>query len=194
MNQHSSIFFIRWFALVIIITLLCGLGYALIQQDIRIGGYDPQIQISEDIANALSGGGNTQSIIQTIIAGTISIPVDPSKSLSTFVIIYDDSGKVTVSTGLLNGVTPVLPAGVLDYVKAHNEDRITWQPQSGVRLATVINRYSGTTQSGYILVGRSMREIESRNENLLKITLTVWAICIFISLLALFAPIFWRRA
>jgi hypothetical protein len=76
-------------------------------------------------------------------------------------IVYDDAGNVLASSVVLHGVTPDLPAGVLDYTRAYGEDRVTWQPEEGVRIAAVVVRYEGT-QSGFVLAGRSLREVEVR--------------------------------
>jgi hypothetical protein len=51
----------------------------------------------------------------------------------------------------------------LDYVKQNGEDRVTWQPEAGVRIAAVIEGYGGAAP-GYVLAGRSLREVEIRED------------------------------
>ncbi len=42
------------------------------------------------------------------------------------------------------------------------ENRITWQPRPDVRIASIILYYHSAVSEGYILAGRSLREIEKR--------------------------------
>ena len=84
---------------------------------------------------------------------------DMAKSLSTFLAIYNATGTPIGSSVSLDGKLPVPPSGVFDSVKLHGEDRFTWQPKPGLRLAAVVTQYSGP-QSGFVLVGRSLREVE----------------------------------
>lgn len=73
-----------------------------------------------------------------------------------------------------------LNGGVLDYMRQHGEERVTWQPEKGVRMATVVVRYD----KGFVLAGRSMREVEIRISNIEKISgiamLAIWAATLFI--------------
>jgi hypothetical protein len=52
---------------------------------------------------------------------------------------------------------------VLDYVRTNGEDRITWQPAPGVRMASVVVGFQGT-RSGFVLAARSLREVEKRED------------------------------
>ncbi|HLC44577.1 MAG: hypothetical protein A2722_00865 [Candidatus Doudnabacteria bacterium RIFCSPHIGHO2_01_FULL_50_11] len=88
--------------------------------------------------------------------------------------IYDDSGVPIASSGHLDGALPRLPQGVLDYARAHGENRVTWQPLTGVRVAAVVTRYSGQA-SGFVLAGRSLREVEAREGQLAMFSLAAWA-------------------
>src|SRR5262249_30419048 len=119
---------------------------------------DPQIQLAEDAARALSSGAPVEL--------PVTNPVDIARSLAVFHVFYDDAGRPLSGTARLNGTLPNLPAGVFDYVRANHETRISWQPQPGVRSAIVVTRVTGT-RSGFIMVGRSMRELELRIRNLI---------------------------
>ncbi len=135
-----------WIPIGFVTTVLAGTIFVAVQQSTRQAAYEPQIQVAED-ASDLKLVSNTK--------------VDISKSLNTFTIIFDGSGKVLATNAMLDGQTPQLPAGVLDYTKVHGEDRITWEPKEGVRIATVIE-YFGGANSGFVLAGRNMREVEKR--------------------------------
>jgi len=163
-----------WIPLVVATTVLCGLVYLAVQQDYRQSANDPQIQVSEDLSRALSTGEDIAKLVPTET-------VDLSTSLATFMIVYDDSGQIVASTAKLDGATPTLPSGVLDFVKTHGQERLTWQPKTGVRSATVVTRFVGKS-SGYVLAGRSLREVEKREEQLLAQISLAWVAAILATL------------
>ena len=63
---------------------------------------------------------------------------------------------VLASGAQLDGTAPVPPPGVLATAIQTGTDRVTWQPRSGVRIATVVLRWTG----GTVLAGRSLRRTE----------------------------------
>jgi hypothetical protein len=156
----------RWLPLVTIITILCALVYLMDQQVLRMSANDPQIQLAEDGADALAQGASAQSLLP-------ANSIDVAKSLASFIIVYNDAGEPTASSGLLHGKIPTLPVGVLDYVRKTGEDRVTWQPEGGVRIATVVVRASGNSP-GFVLVGRSLRETEKRVDQLNLLVGAAW--------------------
>ncbi len=159
-NMPKSNFFVRvifgWMPLVAICVVLIGFAYVAAQQVYRAGANDPQIQMAEDAALKLAGGAELASVI----------PVDPvaiETSLAPYVIVYSADGRPSAGNGSLHGGAPVLPAGVLEAAKSAGENRLTWQPEEGVRQAIVIVPYqSGDADQGYVMVGRSLREVEDR--------------------------------
>ena len=164
-----------WIPLGITITLLCGLIYVATHQVLRQSANDPQIAMSEDIGETLSNQG--APAIDTK-------PIELVTSLSPFVIIYDSSGNVVSSTATLHGKIPQLPKGVLEFAKANNQNRLTWQPESGVREAVVVTYYTNNKGgSGYVLVGRSLRETEQRVSMLLWKVGLGWIVTMVASLL-----------
>lgn len=169
-----------WVPLAVVATLMSGLVYLTVQQSFRSGANDPQIQISEDISVALANGAQATQLNQ-------SNKVDIAKSLASYIIIYDDQGNPVASTGVLDNGVPKPPSGVFDYVRSHGEDRITWQPKSGVRSAIVVRQYTAGNTSGFILVGRSLREVEKRTAVLGWHVLAGWLSSLFIILGALAA-------
>lgn len=143
------------------IATVAGLAlYAIPQQVLRQGANDPQIQMATDLAARLDYYGASDGLRQGALLNSGAV-VDMTRSLSPFLVVYDDQGRALGSTAQLNGQTPVPPAGVFDYVRGHGEERVSWQPQRGVRVAAVVERVSGQ-QPGFVLAGRSLREVESR--------------------------------
>jgi hypothetical protein len=155
-------FFRSWLPLAVAIVALCGLAYLTAQQLLRQGANDLQIQLSEDFAASLTSS-------KVPLGNFPAQPVEISTSLSPFVMIFDDSGKVLVSNALLDGNTPIYPPGIFEYVRQHGQDRVTWQPREGVRQATVVTRFDGPAGSGFVVVGRSLREVEERSIYFLQI-------------------------
>lgn len=123
-----------FFVLAAITTLFCGLIFVTGQQIYRQSANDPQIQISEDMTDYAASGKDLMSVVP-------KTEVDIAKSLVWFVIVYDNNGQILVSNAKLDGQTPVLPQGVLQATKQMGQNRRTWQPKEGVRIAAVITRY-----------------------------------------------------
>lgn len=158
--KATAVLFLHWLPFAVLSTACVGTAYVLVQQNLRQTANDPQIQMAEDFATALGENRNPgKYFVDTQI-------VDVSKSLEVFVIVYDDSKRVLFSSALLGSSIPKLPDGVLDATRTMKQNRVTWQPQPGVRLATVVQRYEGP-RPGYVVAGRSLREVEQRESNTL---------------------------
>jgi len=145
-------------AVIVVISIVLGFNYLADQQMLRLGGNDPQVQIATDAAAALGRGA-----VPSSVAASVGREVDLAESLSPFIMVFDAQGRVVASSGILNGWPPKLPQGVLNYAKAHGEDRLTWQPASGIRIAAVVETIKGRS-SGYVLAGRSLKEVEKRED------------------------------
>lgn len=159
----------------IVVTGLCGLIYGVMQQDIRLGANDPQVQLAEDAATKLAEGQAVQSVVP-------AEKVDIAKSLAPYIIVFDATGKSIASSAQLDGQTPGISSGIFSFVKQHGEDRITWEPQPGVRSAIVVTQFSGRN-SGFVLAGRSLREAEKLIDAIGLIVLVGWGGILFVTLL-----------
>jgi hypothetical protein len=136
--------------------------YAIPQHVLRSGLNDPQIQIATDLAATLDRFGVNDGLQQGALTVSGSgTNIDMARSLAPFAIVYNDAGQPLGSNAQLDGQTPTPPAGVFDNVRSHGEERVTWQPRRGVRIAAIIERVNGK-QPGFVLAGRNMREVESR--------------------------------
>lgn len=158
MKRYIAHFMILSFILVVIF----GTIYAVSQQILHQSANDPQIQFAEDFSSSIASGSNKATDLNTVKK------VDIDKSLQIFAIAYDKAGNVTGSHALLDGKVPDIPKGVLQRAKPQN--RITWEPQAGVRLATVVQAYEG----GYVLAGRNLREVEKREKTVLELAIVGW--------------------
>lgn len=144
-------------------TFIAGTGYLISQQVLRMLANDPQIQLAEDAAQHLSVGEDAGRIVP-------ERQVDMSTSLAPFVIVYDDAGRYIASSARLDDSIPSPPKGVFDLVRANREERVTWQPRPGVRIAAVVTR----SPNGFVVAGRNMREVEDREARVLKLAASGW--------------------
>lgn len=136
--------------------------YAIPQHVSRSGLNDPQIQMAGDLAATLDRSGVNDGLRQGALQHFApSGNVDMDRSLSPFYMVFNDAGQTLGSNAQLDGQTPLPPGGIFDYVRQHGEERVTWQPRHGVRVAAVVVRVQGS-QPGFVLAGRNMREVESR--------------------------------
>ncbi|MGI8950905.1 MAG: hypothetical protein ACR2FN_04890 [Chitinophagaceae bacterium] len=158
------------FVSAIIITVIMGLIYISVQQNYRTSVNDPQIQIARDISNRLQQNRSIQNLLP-------ADSIDLSQSLGLFIELFNAQGEPIQSTGLLNEKMPQPPAGVLAYTKTHGEDWITWQPQTDVRIATIVKSVNSKTVA-YVLAGRSLNEVEVRENNLMWIVFICWIVCL----------------
>lgn len=160
----------RWLPLAAVATVICLLVYATVQHSIRSGANDPQVQLAEDAVRALEHG-------EPLDAAVAGRKVDIENSLAPFVITLDSSGQPLAGSGLYRGRLLVPPNGVLEFVRAHGEERVTLQPAPGVRIASVVMRTSARPVA-FVLAGRSLREAE-RVEQYTRIAAALaWAIAL----------------
>jgi len=169
--MKTSSFFTH-FAAAIIVTGIFLTIYATVQQAHRSGANDPQLQLARDIDAKIS---NNKPFDQLLPADSIDI----STSMGNFVTLYNANGEPVHSTGMLENKFPQLPSGVFDFTRNNKEDVFTWQPRKGVRIATVLE----ATPNGFIAVGRSLREVEVREGNLVNIVVIAWTACTGVILL-----------
>ena len=175
MDKRTLDFFKLFLPFAIVITALSGLVYVTVQQSYRQSANDPQIQIAEDIASLISQGQDPRYYIP-------QGKVDISKSLATYVMFFDKNATLIGSSAQLDNKTPALPQGVLESARKEGETRITWQPKPNVRSAIVVKSY----KTGYIVVGRSLREVEIRVDNLTKTVFAAWFLSLLVTGLSLY--------
>lgn len=159
--------FLRWLPFAGLASALCLLIYVSAQQTGRQMANDPQLQIARDARAALTAGQPLNALIP-------QTQTELSTSLSPFITAVADDGSVIASSARLHGQLRSVPEGVLKSVKSNGEERVTWQPEAGVRMATVVVRNPGAS-GGFIVVGRSLSETESRIQKLGSLLLLGWA-------------------
>lgn len=155
---------------VVVSVVVFGTIYTVGQQVLRQSANDPQIQLAEDIAQLLSGTAKPSDLAS-------NTRIDITTSLAPFLVITDTKGAVLTTSGQLDGKDPIIPLGVFDSAKKMGQDRVTWQPRKGVRVALVVVPY----KDGYVAVGRSLREVEKREDGVLKIVGAAWGALVILS-------------
>jgi hypothetical protein len=159
----------------IIITSICGLVYATAQQSLRQGANDPQIEYAEDGARSIKAG-------QSASFGPDKI--DLNKTLGVFLAVYDKDYKVIDSNAILDGALPQPPMGVFETAQGKGQYRVTWQPKKEIRLALVIVPV-GNDAGQFVVAGRSLREVEKRENWTFQMAAAVWVILILVSFVAI---------
>lgn len=136
-----------------IVIVIFGTIYGAVQQAQRRDANYPQIQLAQDTATQIDS--NKDPHIASLFT-----PVDISKSLAPFVIVYDQKGNVVSGSGYLGKEIAKVPLDVLQASRGKAYDAVTWQPESDVRIASV----TVAAKSYYVMSGRSLAEVE-KNEN-----------------------------
>jgi len=158
----------KYICLLVIVTVIFGTIDLVTQQNYRQSANDPQIQLAEDSAFLLGQG--------AVMQWDASDQIDADASLAPFIALYSASGTPLTSSGLIGGRLPELPSGIFASVKAHGEDRVTWQTSKGLRFAAVVVSY----KNGYVLAARSLRETELRESELSGEVGVPWAISVIL--------------
>ena len=158
---------VLWLPIAAVSTVFAFALYGVVQQAQRADANDPQLQMAEDAAAQLSDGADPDAVVT-------GATVDITRSLAPFTIVFDRNGAVRASTADLDGRTPVPPRGVLNAAVERGVDVITWQPRSGVRSAIVVVPYGAGAAAGTVLVGRSLRAVEEREDRTLLIAGLAW--------------------
>ena len=188
--------FKTWILFAFLAAGTCGLVYLAIQQSLRMGANDPQIQMAEDYVTALGNNpaaGTDMRATAYLPPNTIS-GINIATSLSPYFAFFDADGNPVSSTGFLTENTPLrLPQSIFSNprLKSYGDEiRFTWQPAPGIRQAVVLIK----AQNSFVMVGRSLREVEIRESQALHEAAAAWlAIVIGIFILQLLLAIFEKR-
>jgi hypothetical protein len=169
-----------WIPLAVALSLFSAMLYAVVQQDLRSGANDPQIDMAESAAARLDAEADPQALIA-------NTKVDLAHSLAPYLIIVDDAGKPVAAGATLHGATLVPPSGVFEHVRAGTQSRITWQPEPGVRSAIVVSRYA----HGFVVAGRSLRVVEEREDAELLLIAVAWVATLVATAVACLLVAWW---
>lgn len=138
------------------------------QKLIRENANNPQLQISREMAGALTGDID-------VAQKFFSVQVNYKKSSLPFFMNFSETGKLLASNGIYGEKVELPPQDIMEYAKSRSDYRFTWKLPGGTKVAAVTNRYEGK-EPGFVLVARNLTENEQANKELTKL--------VFIGLLA----------
>lgn len=147
-------------------TLLAGAAYVNDQQSWRMMANEPQEWMAQGAANDAA-----LNATSTPVSGHVAIERDEAP----YVILYDAKRNAVSGSGYLHGVLPQLPDGVFDAVAHTGVNRLTWQPEAGVRQAIVILPINGgPLAGGFAVSGRSLAYTEWQESQLTQRWMLGW--------------------
>jgi hypothetical protein len=167
MRRPAAGFMRNWLALALCWSLVAGTIVFVAHWQLRTGANDPQVQMAEDAARQLAAGIEPAAVVPR---GGV-VPVE--SSLATWLAVYDANGTPLLSSGSYAGKAPDLPGGVLEFARKQGGHRLSWQPRPGVRQALVV---VPVPDAGYVVAGRSLREVEARKQQVLELVLLAWLV------------------
>lgn len=168
-----------WLALAGTSFILILTAYTLVQQSTRLAVNDLPVATAQVVKHQLESGSLPSDVVPTIKS-------DLRNDSTTFVIVTDNSEHVLAGSATLDGNTSLPPAGTFTFTKDHGSDHFTWQPKSGVRLATYMTKYGNSPNDGFVITGQSLKQAEDRIGTYGWLALAGWlAILAWISLLLL---------
>lgn len=170
-----------WLAVAGSATLILGASYAMVQQSTRLSADDLPLTTSQVAKQELQNGSDAKDVVPTL-------KTDLRNDMSVFMIITDSSQHVLASSATLDGKTPLPPKGVFDFTAVHSTDHFTWQPVTGVRVATRVTKYGQSPSDGYIITGQSLKPFEDRISTYTWIALAGWLAMLAWSYLLLLLP------
>jgi hypothetical protein len=162
-------------AAIVVATILFGTIYVVAQQLDRQGANEAPLRLASQVAAELREGQSTTVDAQP--------HVDLSRSLAAFVVVEDAQGSPTSGSGFLKGTLVSLPTGVLANAAKTGQDNVTWQPQAGLRFATVTLKVGNQ----FVTAGQSLKPSEDRDGNIQLLVGLGW----LVSMLVLGGTWFW---
>jgi hypothetical protein len=134
--------------------------YLVVQQGERLGANDPVERLASQVAANLATGQPEPQ----------AQPIDLSRSLASFWVVYDASNTPVAGSGFLNGALATVPPGVLDAARESGHNSVSWQPEEGLRFATA----AFAVGDSVVLAGQSLRPSEERTAELAVVVGAGW--------------------
>ena len=118
-----------WLMPMVVATITFGTIYVVATQLDRLSANDAPARLASQVAAELREGQSTTIDAQP--------HVDLERSLAPFVVVENEQGVATEGSGFIRNKLVSLPTGVLSSAAQSGQDDVTWQPQPGLRFATV---------------------------------------------------------
>lgn len=175
----------KWVQYALIIILVGGFAALSVAHLYRFNFDVPQIEITEALQNALLLGAQPQEVVPDS-----SGVIDVGKITTPLVAVFDAEGQAVAYNAMVNGSAPVPPKGVFEEALARGENRITWEPEEGTRIALIVRPVG---DAGFAVSGKNLRIAE---EQIASLWLRAWFMLGFALLLTLALELFgaWRHS
>jgi hypothetical protein len=147
-----------WIIGAIVLSVTLGALYAVAQQIERQGANDNPQRLATQVASDLASE---------------NLPVarvDLASSFAVFYVVYDRHGHPEFGNGYLHDDLAAPPVGVIETAAADGSNSVTWQPEAGLRFATVELREGDHV----VLAGQSLVPSESRTDRLGLLIALAW--------------------
>jgi hypothetical protein len=158
----------------------------MVQQSTRLSADDLPLSSAQVAKQELQNGSSPKDVVP-------ALKTNLRTDTSIFMVITDGSQHVLASSAVLDGQTPLPPQGVFSFTTYHGTDHFTWEPKSGVRLATRMVSYGTGSNEGFIITGQSLKPYEDRISTYTWIALAAWLASIAWSYLLILLPYAARR-
>jgi hypothetical protein len=152
--------------LAVLVTIGFGTIYVVAQQYGRSAANDAPIALAQSVASSLSTGASPASLVD--------MRLDTAATYQPFFVVYDQNFRPLAGTGYLNGELAHPDSGVFTHTAAGMYHTVTWQPQSGVRVASVETKAG----SYYVLAGQSLKLTENRDDIVLALAAFGWLVSV----------------
>jgi hypothetical protein len=160
MRKRLLSVFLQWIPLAFVACVAIGFAGVAVQQNYRQSLNDPQVQMVAEAQAALEAGTQPTDLVPR------TAPFDAATSLAPFLVVYDASGAILASSATVHGQPPHMPQGVLTDARDDGENRVTWEPEEGTRIAMVVRPADASGATYFVGAGRNMRVVESREDAL----------------------------
>jgi hypothetical protein len=149
-------------AVLVFVTFVFGVVYVSVRQTWRLGANEPQTSMVQDVVRELNNGRRPDDLFTE--------KLDVAVNMAPFIIVYDKYGNPVAGSGYLDGTWPKVPVGVLAASKEGRVNKVIWQPNDRVRIASV----SQEADNFYVLGGRSLMVIERKITNFTRWLVVAW--------------------
>ena len=166
-----------WLIGAAVLSVSIGAVYLVAQQIERLGADDAGTRLGSEIASDIPGA---RADIESRPA------VDLANNLQPFFVVYDQFGMPEFGTGYFDGQLASVPVGVIETAFANGSNSVTWQPDDGLRFATVAVRQGDEV----VLAGQSLAPSESRTTRIEWVLFLVWLVGVVV--LSGGAALHWR--
>lgn len=172
LNTYRTV--VIFVTLVLLITVIFGAIFGTGQQVLRGDSDYPQVEVVQQVQGIIEQGVPLDVIVNSEEA------INLEESMSLFVMIFDKDKNLVSSSAKIGEQSPTPPSESFDIAKSKGENKFTWQPQDGVRLAAVLKPVG---DKAFVLAGKSLKETDKRVQTLGVFTLIGWAVSIVLALL-----------